>query len=328
MKKRTISLVVFILILATLFSQIDVGDILAILKKSSPWYLFLTFASFSLSYFFRSLRFKVLLEHLQLNIFKLYAITCCHGFLNHVMPARSGETSYPLFLKKVFGTSYSESVASLFVARVLDLIVLSCYFAFCLLINTQVNINYTYVFSMLALMLIFSTACLVLVIPITDFSLKTVKTIIKKLKPNSSKAIIEHLDSAGSKLKEYFSSQDIKRNILKAFLLSLLVWGSIFVFFYFGAVNFGIKLSISKIIIGSTACVFSIILPVNALGSIGTWEAGWAVGFTLLGLDRKLAISTGFGTHIFAISYSGVLALFGWLYLNYAHTEDCVIDSS
>jgi len=314
LKKRVISLSLFILILAALISQINIKDIYSIVNESSYELLGALFFILSASYFLRCLRFRVLLKRHKVPVLKLYAIVCCHSLFNHVMPARSGEASYPLFLKNKFNISYSEGIATLFVARVLDLVTVLCCFAGALLINDKVSINYTYTFTILVLVLAFSVSCL-FVIPIADFMLalfeKTTSIINFK-----NKKIIEGVMSSGNKIKDYFSEPDIRQHILAAFVLSFLTWGMTFSFFYVALINFGIKIGASKVILGATGCVFSNLLPINALGSVGTWEAGWAVGFTLMGLNRALAVSSGFGIHILTILYGAVLALFAWLYLN------------
>lgn len=44
-----------------------------------------------------------------------------HNMLNNLLPARTGELSFPLLMKRDFGVSYTESAAALFWFRLLDL---------------------------------------------------------------------------------------------------------------------------------------------------------------------------------------------------------------
>ena len=59
---------------------------------------------------------------------------------------------------------------------------------------------------------------------------------------------------------------------------------------------------------GSVGAILTGILPVNALGSIGTLEAGWAVGFVAMGMSRADAVATGFAVHLVLIVAAGALA--------------------
>jgi hypothetical protein len=39
-------------------------------------------------------------------------------------------------------------------------------------------------------------------------------------------------------------------------------------------------------------------LPLSAFASFGTLEAGWVVGFGVVGVGRELALATGAGLHL------------------------------
>jgi len=316
MKKIIISFVAFGLILWLLISQINVGDVYSIIENSNSKALTLSFIFVVFSYFARSLRFKVLLDRREVSTLKMYAIVCCHCLLNHIMPLRSGEASYPLFLNKFADVPLSDSLASLFVARVLDMITVLCCFVFGLLLNSNIKINYLYAISVSLFILLLSVLCLVFIVPTTSFFLKYLKKIVALI-GIKSEIIASKINNFEDKIEKYFQNEDIKRKIINAFFLSFLVWGFTFGFFHVVLHNFGVYLSLTKVVLGATGCVFSNLLPINAVGSIGTLEAGWAIGFTLIGLSKSLAVSTGFGAHILLILHGAILSLFAWSYLVY-----------
>ncbi len=56
-------------------------------------------------------------------------------------------------------------------------------------------------------------------------------------------------------------------------------------------------------------------IPVSVFGGFGTFEAGWSVGFVLLGIQLETAVSIGLFTNVFGLLISGAMATFGYFYL-------------
>ena len=57
------------------------------------------------------------------------------------------------------------------------------------------------------------------------------------------------------------------------------------------------------------------LIPISAIGGFGTFEAGWSIGFVLLGMPLDTAVSIGLFTNIFGLIVSGAFASFGYFYL-------------
>ena len=57
------------------------------------------------------------------------------------------------------------------------------------------------------------------------------------------------------------------------------------------------------------------LLPINMVGSLGTLEAGWAVGYIICGVDRASAIATGFIVHGLIILCGFIISAAGFAYL-------------
>ena len=64
----------------------------------------------------------------------------------------------------------------------------------------------------------------------------------------------------------------------------------------------------------TTALNVTCVLPINGLGNLGTFEAGWAAGYMLLGMEKETAFRTGFGLHIAIYGFALLLGAIGWLY--------------
>ncbi|MGZ3591338.1 MAG: lysylphosphatidylglycerol synthase domain-containing protein, partial [Thermodesulfobacteriota bacterium] len=93
---------------------------------------------------------------------------------------------------------------------------------------------------------------------------------------------------------------------------SLASWAMIFFTFYAYMIGFGIDVSSTKLILGSTIAVIGNALPVSGIGNWGTLEAGWAAGFLMVGLSKEKAIATGFGIHILVFVVCALISLFCW----------------
>jgi glycosyltransferase 2 family protein len=75
-----------------------------------------------------------------------------------------------------------------------------------------------------------------------------------------------------------------------------------------------------KLILGVTGAELTSVLPVKGLAGFGTWEAAWALTFSLMGIDEGLAIISGLGVHLLTNVFeyslgiaSLIILLFPWL---------------
>ncbi|MFQ5577338.1 MAG: hypothetical protein ACE5G8_10175, partial [Anaerolineae bacterium] len=58
---------------------------------------------------------------------------------------------------------------------------------------------------------------------------------------------------------------------------------------------------------GATFAVLSKAIPFISIGGLGAHEAGWTVGFSLIGFNRATAILSGFAVNILTILSSVLL---------------------
>jgi len=105
------------------------------------------------------------------------------------------------------------------------------------------------------------------------------------------------------------------RLIAASMLFSLGVWLTLSAAMWQLLASFGMPMSLPLVIVGSIGAFLSGLLPVNAPGSVGTLEAGWAVGFVALGMERSDAVSSGLAMHVIVILVTGLLACLSLLRL-------------
>ena len=73
-------------LLAILLSQIEISDVITTLAGIDPLYLIAGFVLYACSYFFRALRFHILLNG-EVGIKDLFNIVCVQNKVNNILPA-------------------------------------------------------------------------------------------------------------------------------------------------------------------------------------------------------------------------------------------------
>ncbi len=76
----------------------------------------------------------------------------------------------------------------------------------------------------------------------------------------------------------------------------------------------GMEIVFSSVVIGSTLAIMTNVLPINSIAGFGTIEAGWTVGYMMLGFDRNIAIFSAFLVHFCILFCALFYGLLGYLY--------------
>lgn len=261
-----------------------------IFSSLHPLYLLISLLFYLSTYLFRAKRFTVMFP--QISTADLTAVMCVHTFFNNIFPFRSGEASFPIILRKLFGVELPVSSGALLFARLLDLLSLSLLF----LVSTLVVAA-----GRRELLLIPALALLVITL-----ALVVAMKLLKALKGRF--AVLETLF--------YFFSRFVSPGKLSLIAFySLLTWLFKFVSFYFILQAAGVELDFFQTVFVSTFGELTTVLPVHSIGGFGTYEAGLVGGFRLLGVKTSYALTVAFYFHLILLFMSGLLALLGWLYL-------------
>lgn len=293
-----------------LLTQIKTNDVISILSKINLKDLALGFILYLATYFFRTLRFKILL-HNKINFKKMFSIVCIHNLVNNILPARTGELSY-VYLTKKNGILTSEGIATLMIARVFDVIAIcSLFFISTLFVGHLPNIilNAFYMIAgVLAVLILFFTS----LVYKGDKVVKVIDNMLQKIKLKKFKIVGFMLKKAHETAKN-FERIKSKKIVLSSFLLSVLIWCSLYLMVYVLLKGMGLNLTVWMVILGSTFSVIASLLPIQGIGQFGTYEGAWALAFIALGLPKEIAIASGFGTHIIGVIYFLILGFYGFL---------------
>lgn len=271
-------------------------------------YIFLIFAALSLTvnYYFRGLRLKLILG--VNNSLKLSAISTIHYLFNRIIPARLGEASLPILFKKHLNIDYKKGISSLLFYRIFDFLLM----LFLLLISLSLvrieNIN-------LSGVILFSISGIILLALSWFYLSKIINLLLKILhKIKIQVKIIKKIETFLIKIKNYKETKDTKF-MLKIFVYTLINWLIIYLYYYFILLAFTFDIGYFETIFVASVSNFSFIIP-NAVGNIGPFEAGWGLGFYLLGISKNISVPMGLFANIFATIITAVLALISFIFLN------------
>ena len=315
MNSKTIAkisaVVITAVLLAILLSQIQIADIIVTLASIDPLYLVAGFILYTCSYFFRALRFHILLNK-EVRLRDLFNIVCVHNMVNNILPARTGELSYIYLLKKLHNKKTGEGIATLFVARVFDFISISLLFlvsAFMMHELPKMIIKSVWVIALfLGLIAIFLIALLFF----GKSFLNLVKIFFERFNWDK-KHFADYLLRKGEETVESFEKIKISGKIIIIALIlnSFGIWLLLYSLNYILVRAMDINLSYFEVVFASTFAVFTTILPIQGIGGFGTLESGWTVGFIAVGVTKEVAISSGFGFHIILWLYFVILGCWG-----------------
>ncbi len=262
--------------------------------------------SLLVSYYFRVLRFELLLDIKNKRI-QLFSVSSIHYFLNKILPARTGELALPILLKKHLKYDYSYGFTALIFARILDFVAM----IFLLLISVLlIKIQHIDKY----IIVIFSTVCLLIFFLVWLFSENFLNFLLSKFN-NQNK--ISKLKTKITSILEFlhnYKKTKTSKFLLHITAISLLNWTAIYFYYFFIVVSFNLDLNYWYTIFAASISNFTFMLP-NSVGNIGPFEGAWAVGFYLIGISKDVSVPIGLFANVFAILLTAFFSFFGILFL-------------
>ncbi len=305
--KISVSVIFTAICVVFIVKMVDFNYFFKSLKELNIVFVVLAIVSLLVSYYFRVLRYELLLDIKNAKL-KLFSVSAIHYSLNKILPARSGELSFPILLKKHLNYNYGYGITTLFFARILDFSAM----IFLLLVSSvfikTVHINIIYV-------IVFSVGILFAMLFAWGFSEKILDFILIKFENNEKKSgkiktkIIEILRF----IHEYKKSKK-GAFLSKIALISIFNWIAIYFYYYFVVLAFDLKLDFFQTTFAATVSNFTFMLP-NSVGNIGPFEGAWAIGFYLIGIGKDVSIPIGLFANIFATLVTVVMAIIGLIFL-------------
>jgi len=295
-----------IALLVLLFTQVSPVAVWDQIRSLPLLWLIPAGLAFLSIYLFRTWRFQKLLPD-GLGFWALFQVVSIQSLANVILPARLGEVSYLYFLKRK-QVPLAESVSSLLLARVFDLVALSSiFFLFLFFFETPPEGSEYLIYVILLFFGVFSV-CFLAAIFLKEWLWCRIEKIIVLIPFINQRS--EYLRQAFYTFVAAFSSLSNVRHLLQVFAISLGVWGSAHVFGYLCMVKI-LHLSLN---LPETVFVLSFLqlvglLPIHPFGGVGTVDAAWAYAVMSFGVTRDLAISSALTAHVMTYAFSLLLGM-------------------
>lgn len=254
-------------------------------------------------YAVRALRFRLLVPPPHRPGFApSLAVSAAHNLAAYVLPAKTGEASFVLYLKRCAGVSGPRGLASLLVSRLLDLAVLSSGLTLaCAWLGLRGGAGAERLSALAPVALVLFALTLVFAfLGMRGHLLVALFERLARATRLDRTGIGKRALAKGAEVDEALRVSGGDGRLLGAALASLPLWLLVFAFYAVLARGFGLPadLGFAEAAFGSGLAVTFNLLPVNGIAGFGTQEAGWSFGFELLGFDRDLALASGIGAHL------------------------------
>lgn len=291
---------VLLLVLLFVFGGVEPRDALRTLARLSPGVYALALGLHLATTVGRALRFQLLIPHGARPGFRhALSIAAAHNMASYVLPLKAGEASLIVYLKLQCGTPAGIALAALLVSRFLDAALLCAGLATACFGLRELGSAPHWMGS--AALLLAALAGLFLLLSLRgDLLVRALEAGLRWLRVqrlSTGQRLLERTNGLALALRAASGG----RRLLGAALLSVPMWFTIFGFYALLAREFGIPSSVGfleRAFGASLAALFNL-LPVNAAAGAGTQELGWVTGFHLvLGVDEKVALTSGIGVHV------------------------------
>lgn len=315
-RRRLAAALVTTLLLALLWRQLEPGDLVSLLRAVSGRWLLVGGSLYLALNVLRSARYRVLLPGQTSTVAGLLPLTLGVSLLGNVLPARGGEVSFVLLARSGHEVPSAESLAAVAVARLLDLVAVASWFvplaalALPLLPATTdwpvAGVATPAVIGLVGGGLI-AVAAVVLVLAAFGGRAALSARRVPALQRLADRPLAARSLTFAAAAADAFGALRRRGVLVPAFLLTLACWLATFGWLYAFTRAMGQEIGFALFAVGVTFAVLTKALPTPTLGGHGAAEAGWAVGFTLVGWPADRAIATGL-----AISVLNMLVVAGF----------------
>ena len=241
----------------------------------------------------------------------MLCIASVHNFLLRVMPMRTGDLSWAILVKRAGAAGLGESLLNLLLLRILDITSVLVFFATALALDRGGVYQGDHRAGLLWALV--AAGAFLLFILLMGPLLRTGLTVLGwgcgLLGIHKNPRIKGLLDNIRKAVATF--SEARPRVLIMSGISSFVVWLLTYAVFFVGMRALGLPVSIGQVVLGATGGVVTGFLP-GGIGSFGTLEAGWTLGFVLVGLGRSEAAASGFGVSLITFAYAGIMAAMAW----------------
>ncbi|NTV23541.1 MAG: flippase-like domain-containing protein [Nanoarchaeota archaeon] len=310
--KILISVLLTIILVYFLLQQISFASVISTLKEFPLPTLAFGFLLYVLSYLVRTLRFSILIMK-KIRLAELFFIVCVHNMMTSLLPMRAGELSY-VYLTGERGERKTRSLAAVLLVRLFDMSAIALIFIAAMTLTGLADTRFITLGA-------FAFAAVSAFFFVLFISYKNIAWLSKLQLMRTKPA--QYILTRAEETLTYCVKED-KKKLFQLFLLSLLLWSISFSMSYFLVLPLGIDLGFGKTIAAFCFTALISAIPIQGVLGFGTVEAGWTIIFMYYGVEKGLAIPSGFSFHILNILFFlvlGIVGLFGLRAMRSKHKE-------
>jgi uncharacterized protein (TIRG00374 family) len=301
------------LFLLLLSRYLDWQRFVALLRQSRPPLLAFAFAMYIGLYAVRALRFKLITPSAPYGA--MFAITCVHNLLLRLLPMRTGDLSYAFLAKRAGLAGLGEGLISLVLVRIFDAGTVVVLFGATLALNRGVYRGDPRVgFVAAGAVLVCGILAVVFFRQLLGAGVALLRGLGRLVGANRQERLRRLLDRVETSVRSFAATP--ARVLFWVAVITACQWLLNFLIFFAIMRGFALRVSVAQVVLGGTAAVVSGFLPLGGIGTFGTLEAGWALGFALVGLEPSVAVASAFGFSIVTLLYGTPLGLVGWIALS------------
>jgi uncharacterized membrane protein YbhN (UPF0104 family) len=307
--RATLAVCVSLAIVAALASQADVAVLAERWRDLRVGPLALASLMFVLLPTLRGLRFSTMTERKDRAI--TIAVVGIQNLMVRITPFRGGELVLPYLLSRFLGERVSRSLVLLVWVRLLEVWVLA---GLCLLglLSWFAAGHGRLVWSV-------ALAFAVVSLPVLRFG-ALVRVALQAGAPVLRAVGLLRV----ARVQRFWASvgdvaDEVERlgrwRTLAVFGWTVTIWAWQVLAFGLVLRSFAVDLPVWGVVLGVSFAQLAAAVPVASIGSVGTHEAGWVLGFGLAGLDTSTALASGIVVQFLTMLLAAAVALPSWLYL-------------
>lgn len=304
--KVALSVLLTVLLFSYFYRTIDLGEFLASVREASWGFVLLGALMYCMTYPLRAFRIYYLTRHAgNAGFGKTQAITFRHQFYGRIIPFKVGDLSLVYLLRSYADVPLPQGSAVLVLLRVFDAFVIILSFLLC---NISVSMR---LFSNWILVAVL--AALAAVLLCAPFAITRAADWIRKRGIYRRRAVRRLVDAVLNVRDMLVHSVASPKNFAVIGLSSALLWLFVYLSMYFVIAAFGQQVTLAETVVASFLASAAAFLPINGIGGFGAVETGWAVGFTLLGVARPVALASGVVSNMMSFVVICVFGLVSYL---------------
>lgn len=273
---------------------------------------------YAATFILRSHRFHLMFGERDIRYQGLFAVVSLHSFFNHVLPFRAGELSYIHLQKRYHKIPYSEGSASLILARLYDILALFFLGVMLLLpfFLPQTDQPIGFILWIVFVLMVF----FLLLFFLKRFSIfASVNNFLHHLLsfPHKSPGLGGKIMRFSQKVLAHSSDMIKDAHFSRLLSISMAIWLLTFLYFFIIFRALGQGLCFMESLLPAYGAIVGNLLPVNGLGSIGTFETGLTFGQISIGKGSYISVPIAFMVHAHVILVGLILSGFSWAYLHF-----------